>query len=34
MKAESLVQNSGQNPSRDRILYFLIRYSHMNILSI
>ena len=27
------MQNVGQDPSRDRILYFLIRYSHGSILS-
>ena len=33
MEAESLMENSGQNPSRDRILHFYVRYSNMNILS-
>jgi hypothetical protein len=33
MEAESLVQNSGHNPSRVRILYFYVRYSNRNILS-
>jgi len=33
IEADSLVQNSGQNPFHDRNLYFLIRYSHGNILS-
>jgi len=30
---ESLVQNSGQDPSRSRILYFHVRYSNRNIMS-
>ena len=30
---ESLMQNSGQNPSHDRILYFYVRYSNENIMS-
>ena len=34
MATESLVQNSGQNPSRDRIIYFHLRYSNGNILLI
>jgi len=33
MEIESLVQNSGQDPSRGRILYFHIRYSNRNIMS-
>jgi hypothetical protein len=33
MEIESLVQNSGQDPSRDRILCFHVRYSNENIMS-
>ena len=33
MEIEFLVQNSGQDPSRVRILYIHIRYSNWNILS-
>ena len=33
MEIESLVQKSGQDPSRGKILYFHIRYSNRNIKS-
>ena len=33
MEAKSLVQNSGQNSSRGKILYFHVRYSNGNLLS-
>jgi hypothetical protein len=33
MEIEFLVQNSGQDPSRDKILCFHVRYSNGNILS-
>jgi len=33
MEIEFLVQNSGQDPSHDRILYFHVRYSNKNIMS-
>jgi len=33
MEIEFLVEKSGQDPSRDRILYFHVRYSNGNILS-
>jgi hypothetical protein len=33
MEIEFLVQNSGQDPSRGRILCFHVRYSNVNILS-
>ena len=33
MEKVFLVQNSGQDPSCDKILYFHIRYSKSNILS-